>query len=160
MTARQKLPSTWWEALRKLYNSMDQLHLKIITPKKVVVDEDVYSVNAPASEGVITVLPHHEHLFTLLAEGVVKIRRSKEGTDEDYLAIGGGYLETDGKNLNILVSRAYGQDEIDEEFTKKAMAEAEKILRETKNDGERHEAAATMRKAIIDMKLIKRKRRV
>lgn len=137
---------------------MSSLHLKIITPKKVVQEEDVYSVTLPTADGVITVLPHHEALFSLLVEGIIKIKRSKEDSDDDYLAIGGGYLETDGKNISILVSRAYGQDEIDEEFTRKAMEEAKKVLSEAKDEDQIKEAAAIMRRSVIDMKLIKRKK--
>lgn len=138
---------------------MSSLHLKIITPKKVVQEEDVYAVTLPTADGVITVLPHHEPLFSLLVEGIVKIKPKKEDADEDYLAIGGGYLETDGKNISILVSRAYGQGEIDEEFTRKAMEEAKKVLSEAKDENQIKEASAIMRRSIIDMKLIKRKKR-
>lgn len=119
----------------------------------------MYAVTLPTADGVITVLPHHEPLFSLLVEGIVKIKLKKEDADEDYLAIGGGYLETDGKNISILVSRAYGQGEIDEEFTRKAMEEAKKVLSEAKDENQIKEASAIMRRSIIDMKLIKRKKR-
>lgn len=137
---------------------MSSLHLKIITPKKVVQEEDIYSVTLPTADGVITVLPRHEALFSLLVEGIIKIKHAKEDVEEDYLAIGGGYLETDGKHMSILVSRAYGQDEIDEEFTKKAMEEAQKVLSEAKDEHQIKEASAIMRRSIIDMKLIRRKK--
>lgn len=134
---------------------MSALHLKVITPKKVVLEEDVKSVTVPSADGVITILPRHSNLFSLLVEGIVKI---KTDTKEDFLAIGGGYLETDGKEISILVSRAYGQDEIDEELTKKAMEEAKNILSKTKDNQQLVEAASLLRKSLIDMKLIKRKK--
>ncbi len=131
------------------------LHLKILTPRKIVLDEEVSSVSAPSSEGEISILPRHTKLLTVLDEGVVTIR--KDGK-EDFLAIGGGYLETDGKELRILVSRAYGQDEIDEQMTKKALEEAERLVKEVKEEGARHEAMATMRRSVIDLKLLKKRR--
>src|SRR3989338_6831036 len=94
------------------------LHLKIITPQKIALEDDVIAVTAPSTQGEITILPRHVNLFTQLVEGIIKIKPEK------YLAIGGGYLETDGEEINILVSRAYGQNEIDSEQTQKAIEKA------------------------------------
>lgn len=135
---------------------MPSLHLKVITPKKVVLEEEVASVTVPSSEGEITILPRHVRLLSLLKEGVITIRKKN---DEDYLAIGGGYLETDGKDLSILVSRAYGQNEIDEKLTEKAMSDAKQILKESKDHDSRAEAAAILRRSVVELKLLKRKRR-
>lgn len=134
---------------------MSSLHLKIITPQKISLEEDVSSVTAPSVEGEITILPRHENLFSLLKEGIVKIKKTGK---EDLLAIGGGYLETDGKQLHILVSRAYGQNEIDEKQTQKAIEDAKKILATTKESSQLHEAESLLRRSLIDMKLIKRRK--
>lgn len=134
---------------------MNYLRLKVITPRKIVIDESVNSVTIPTASGEITILPHHTHLFSLLVEGVIKIKKQN---DEDYLAIGGGYLETDGKELNILVSRAYGQNEIDEEMISKAAEEAKKILSQAVSEKEKAEAISMMRRATIDSKLLKRRK--
>lgn len=134
---------------------METIHLKIITPKKIVLDEEVLLVTIPTFTGEITILPHHTNLFSLLVEGVIKIKR-KEG--EDYLAIGGGYLETDGRDLHILVAKAYGQDEINRELIEKGMEEAKKILTQSKDRKERAEAVSFLRRSIIDLKLLKKKK--
>ena len=65
---------------------MNTIRLKVITPRKIVIDRQVNSVTVPTTDGEITVLPHHVHLFSLLIEGIVKI---KTGDNEDALAIGG-----------------------------------------------------------------------
>lgn len=132
------------------------LHLKIITPKKTVVEKDVKSITAPSAEGEITVLPKHVHFFTLLTEGLITIREEKE---EEYLAIGGGYLETDGKNLQILVSRAYNQDEIDESLTEKALNNAKELITQSSDKTQRVEAMAIMRRSMLDLKLLRKRRR-
>jgi F-type H+-transporting ATPase subunit epsilon len=132
------------------------LHLKVITPKKIVLEEDVQSVTVPSEEGELTILPHHTDLFSLLNEGIVKIKKDNH---EDYLAIGGGYAETDGKNINILVSRAYGQGEIDEQLTEKAINDAKKIMSESKDKTQIAEATSLLRRSIIDLKLLKKRRR-
>ncbi|QQG43846.1 MAG: ATP synthase F1 subunit epsilon [Candidatus Roizmanbacteria bacterium] len=135
---------------------MASIHLKIITPRKIVIDEEATSVTVPTTEGEISILPRHVHLLTLLTEGIITI---KKNASEDSLAIGGGYLETNGKELKILVSRAYHQDEIDEEQTKRAIEEAKKIISEGRDESARHEAASIIRRSLVDMKLLKKKRR-
>jgi len=141
---------------------MAALHLKIITPQKIAIQEHVVSVTVPSSTGEITVLPRHSNLFTLLKEGIVKFRPSEKSAaeKEKYLAIGGGYLETDGEEVRILVSRVYGQDEIDADKTEKAIEEAKKTLAQTKDVSQRKEAMSQLRRSVINMKLIKRRKRV
>lgn len=131
------------------------LHLKIITPKKVVFEKDVNSVTVPAADGEITILPHHSNLFSLLKEGIIK---AKIGNDEDYFSIGAGYVETDGKEVIILVSRAYGQDEIDEKLINEAINEAQKLLSQASDEKSRQAAISMMRRAIIDSKLLKKRK--
>lgn len=134
---------------------MDTLNLKIITPKNVVLEKQVTSLTVPTYQGEITVLPHHTNLFSLLVEGIIKI---KTNDTEDYLAIGGGYLETDGEILTILVSKAYGQVEIDQKLTETAIEEAKKILSRSKDQKERFEASSLLRRSLIDIKLLKKRR--
>jgi len=135
---------------------MSILHLKIITPKKIVLEKDISSITLPTEEGEITILPHHVNLFAILKEGIIKIKYDK---NEDYFAIGGGYLETDGREVNVLVSRAYGQDEIDEKMIEEAKEQAKKILAKAKTEAERQQAAALLRRSLIDSKLLKKRRK-
>lgn len=132
------------------------LKLQIITPKKIVLQDEVSSISVSSSTGEITILHNHAPLFSLLIEGVVKIKKENQ---ESFYSIGGGYLETTGKEANILVSRAYHQDEIDEEAVKKAKENAEKLLKESKTKEERHEAIATLRRSLIDLKVLRFKRK-
>jgi F-type H+-transporting ATPase subunit epsilon len=134
---------------------MNSLRLKVITPRKIVIDKQVNSVTVPTADGEITILPHHIHLFSLLVEGIVKI---KSGESEDDLAIGGGYLETNGETVTVLVSRAYGQDEIDKDLTNKAIEEAKLVLSKSTDEKERAEAMSIIRRSVIDSRLMKRRK--
>jgi len=119
------------------------------------MDKPVNSVTVPTADGEITILPHHVHLFSLLVEGIVKI---KKDSDEDALAIGGGYIETNGETVTVLVSRAYGQGEIDKNLTDKAVEEAKHILSKSTDEKERAEAMTVLRRSVIDSKLMKRRK--
>ncbi|MEK7110052.1 MAG: ATP synthase F1 subunit epsilon [Patescibacteria group bacterium] len=134
---------------------MNNLRLKVITPRKIVIDKQINSVTVPTADGEITILPHHVHLFSLLVEGIVKI---KTADNEDDLAIGGGYLETNGETVTVLVSRAYGQSEIDKNLTDKAIQEAKLILSKSTDENERAAAMSTLRRSVIDSKLMKRRK--
>ena len=131
------------------------MKLQIITPKKMVREEEISSITLPAYDGEITVLPNHQPLLSLLVEGIVTLRR---GTKEESLAIGGGYIETNGKTMKLLVSRAYGQDEIDEKLTADAVERAKKLIQESADPTNKAEAEALMRRSLIDSKLIKRRK--
>lgn len=130
------------------------LHLKIITPSKVVLEDEVKEVIAPGADGEFTVLPRHTNLFSMLQDGIITVKRS---SGEESFAIGSGYLQTDGKQVSILVTRAHGQDEINQVLTEKAIKEAEEILKRSKDDQERVDATMLLRRSTIDLKLLKRK---
>lgn len=132
------------------------LLLKIITPKKLVFEGDVDSVTVPTVEGEITVLQKHANLLSLLKEGVVTIKKSNVN---DYLSIGGGYIQTNGKTIHLLVSRAYGQEELNEERLKEAIKSAQSIVKNTKDKQEREAALSNIRRSLLDMKLLSKVRR-
>lgn len=136
---------------------MKDLQLKIITPQKIVREDVITSITVPSSEGEMTILPRHSNLFSQLYEGL--LRYKKDDGSEEYLAIGGGYVETDGKHVTILVSRAYGQDQIDERMTQEAIEQAQKTINETKDTVTLKEANASLRRSFIDMKLVKHMKR-
>ncbi len=130
--------------------------LRIITPKKLVLEQEIVGITVPSVDGELTILSNHVPLFTALEEGVVRIEVEK---GEEFLSIGGGYLETDGKVLHLLVSRAYGQDEIDEQEAEKARKRAEKLLDEVEDEHERQQIMMELRRSMIDLKLLKKVKR-
>jgi F-type H+-transporting ATPase subunit epsilon len=129
------------------------MKLQIITPKKLTVDTEITSITLPTPDGDITVLPHHQPLLSLLTEGIIVFRKDN---NEEALAIGGGYVETDGFSMKVLVSRAYGQDEIDEKLTQEAIEHAKVLLAESHDPANKAEAESLMRRSLIDSKLLGR----
>ena len=135
---------------------MSKLKFKIITPKKIALEKEIDGVTLPSTEGEITILPRHINLFALLEEGVVHYWN---GEDSEYLAIGGGYVETNGEETTLLVNRAYGQDSIDLEQSKHAIADAKERMKGAKSEDAREEIASLLRRSVVDAKLLKKKRR-
>lgn len=134
------------------------LNLKIITPQKQVYDAaEVVSVSCHTIDGEITILPRHTALLTLLSEGVIKV---KDKHKEEFFAAGAGYVETDGKEVLILISRAAGQSELDEKKILEVKAAAEKLLQEQQSHSDRKRAFAMLQRATLDLKVIKKLKRI
>jgi F-type H+-transporting ATPase subunit epsilon len=69
---------------------MSKIHLKIITPEKLILDEMVDAVSIPTTEGEITVLPEHIPLIATIASGdIVAIVNSEHMP----VAVVGGFVE-------------------------------------------------------------------
>ncbi len=66
------------------------LRLTVITPLKLLVDEEVETVSLPSLEGYVGVFPGHRPLFLTLGEGKITYQ---VGQKEDQLAVQGGYAE-------------------------------------------------------------------
>lgn len=135
---------------------MSKLKLIIITPKSIALEKEIDGVTLPSSEGDMTILPRHINLFALLEEGIVHYWN---GEDNEYLAIGGGYVETNGETVSLLVSRAYGQSAIDEKQTDIALKDAKERMKSAKTEDARKEVSSMLRRSAIDAKLLKKKRR-
>ena len=106
------------------------LLLEIVTPDSKVYSESVDEVGLPTSEGRIDVLPHHIPLLAKLVAGEVKvIRRDKE---DEWLAVGSGFVEVYGDKVSILTDQALNVEEIDDAETEEAVRRAQEALEEGK----------------------------
>ena len=61
----------------------ERLELKVITPSRVVISEEVDEVIAPGELGEFGVLPGHVPFITLLMPGELKYR--KDGTERRFI---------------------------------------------------------------------------
>ena len=84
------------------------LHLKVITPARLLAEADVEAVFLPSLEGEIGVLPGHRPLFVGLGAGRLKFR---SGEDEGSFAVRGGYAQVQPEK--VLVMTDVGEDDED-----------------------------------------------
>lgn len=66
------------------------IRLKVISPRKVLVDEEVQEISLPSLEGYVGILPGHRPLLLALGEGDITYRLAGR---EESLAVQGGYAE-------------------------------------------------------------------
>ncbi len=77
----------------------DAIHLKVITPFKLVVDEQVEEVVAPGEAGEFGVLPGHAPFITTLMDGEL---RYKKGGAETRIIVQGGLADVRDDKVNVL----------------------------------------------------------
>lgn len=81
---------------------MADIHLQVITPIKLVVDDRVDEVVAPGEMGEFGVLPGHVPFITTLATGELKYRK---GGVEKKLTVEGGLAEVRDDKVTVLTDR-------------------------------------------------------
>jgi F-type H+-transporting ATPase subunit epsilon len=71
-------------------NLPSSIRLKVISPRKVLVDEEVQEVSLPSLEGYLGILPGHRPLILALSEGDITYRLAgREGS----FTVRGGFAE-------------------------------------------------------------------
>jgi F-type H+-transporting ATPase subunit epsilon len=96
--------------------------LQVVSPERVLVDEQVEEVQIPGLNGYLGVLPGHAPLLSELMPGGVLTYRS--GTGARVLAVYGGFVEVQPERVRILADFAERKEEINLE---KARAELSKV---------------------------------
>jgi F-type H+-transporting ATPase subunit epsilon len=82
------------------------LHLKVVTPRRLLVEADVEAVFLPTLEGQIGVLPGHRPLFVGIGTGRLIYR---EHGDEGSIAVRGGYAQVQPEK--VVVMTEVGEDD-------------------------------------------------
>ena len=137
---------------------MASIKLEIVTAERVVYTEDVDIILAPGAEGQLGILPHHAPLMTILQSGEILARR---GTEEDIMAISGGFLEVRPDHVIILADTAERAEEIDEARAQAAKERAEQRLKEKGVTPDLDEARveASLRRAMARLSVLEKVKR-
>jgi F-type H+-transporting ATPase subunit epsilon len=107
------------------------LNLEIITPRKLLVHEEVEMVEATGELGEFGILPGHIKFLTTLDAG--EIRYMKGGRTK-HLFAGGGFGEVVDDRIVFLVDTAEFAEEIDVERAERTIKWAESVLKEISMD--------------------------
>ncbi|MCS6822437.1 MAG: ATP synthase F1 subunit epsilon [Microscillaceae bacterium] len=75
------------------------MHIKILTPDRLVFEGDVSSVKFPGSKGEFEVLKDHAAIISTLRKGNLRLRTS---TGDKYLLIDGGVVEVLNNEIIVL----------------------------------------------------------
>lgn len=117
------------------------LDVEIVTPNRIILQEQVDELNVPSDWGYIGILPGHTPLLTILGQGELMYR---QGTAQSYMTLFWGYMEVNNDKVTILADVAEPGEEIDRARAESARDRAEDRLRrihESDIDFERARAA-------------------
>ena len=109
------------------------LRLEILTIERQVFDDEVAMVVAPATDGVVGILPNHAPLLTTLDHGELEVRT--DGAEPQFFAIGGGFLQVLPDHVVVLADLAEHADEIDLEQAEEAHHRAQELVSERQTAG-------------------------
>lgn len=136
---------------------MSSIKLKVVTPERTVVEQEIYQVTLPVFGGEVTILPNHIPYIGALRAGEI-ILRSEQNGDESSLAISGGFVEFHDGVLSILADTAERAEEIDLVRAEEARKRAEALKKErvTMDDEEYARTSAMIEKEMARVRVARR----
>ena len=136
---------------------MEKLHLEVITPEKMIVNEDVESVVAPGSLGEFGVLLEHISFLSGIVPG--ELRYTTDGKTES-LAVTNGFAEVTNNKVSILVDAAEKAHDIDLERSHQAIERAKERLAKDRGteDIDFQRAEVSLKRAIARIKVAEKAR--
>ncbi len=135
---------------------MPTMRLEIVTAEQLVYAEEIEGLVAPGAEGELGILPYHAPLLTVLQPGELRI--IKEGDDDVYMAVSGGFLEVMANKVVVLADAAERADEIDEARAQEGVRRAQERIEHSAADMDLERAMASMRRSQARLKVVRRRR--
>jgi F-type H+-transporting ATPase subunit epsilon len=86
------------------------IHLKVVSPRRLLAEADVEAVFLPTLEGQIGVFPGHRPLFVGIGKGKLVYR---EDGGEEAVRIRGGYAQVQPEKV-VVMTEVGGDDESDD----------------------------------------------
>src|SRR5215469_1524870 len=96
----------------------EKIELEVVTPQRLVLHEDVKSLEMPGKDGYLGILPGHAPLITELGIGVLTYRTNGEA---HFLTVMQGYAEVLPDRVIVLAEISERSDEIDVERSRAEM---------------------------------------
>lgn len=126
------------------------MRLKIVTPERVVFEDEVEAVYAKAVDGEIGILPKHIPMITPLEIG--SLSYVKAGHKEPA-AVMGGLLSTDGFNVTVLSEASELKTDVDKMRAEQSKERAESRLREKAETLDTERAQRALARALTRLKV-------
>ena len=118
-----------------------KFNLKIATPERIVLQEQVDQVSIPTTTGEITVLPNHLPLITQISSGDIVAIIDGEHVP---MAVVGGVAHVTGDAVVVLADFADHVSDLSDDLIQKAKQRAQELMSEkekvSKEDFEHFEA--------------------
>lgn len=136
---------------------MTVIKLKVVTPERAVIEQEIYQATLPVLDGEVTILPNHVPYIGALRAGEIMVRTEQHG-EEISLATSGGFVEFHDGILSILADTAERAEEIDLARAEEARKRAEALQKErvTMDDEEYARTTAMIEKEMARVRVARR----
>ncbi|OFV95736.1 MAG: ATP synthase F1 subunit epsilon [Acidobacteria bacterium RIFCSPLOWO2_12_FULL_54_10] len=132
-----------------------KIHLRIVTPNRQLVSEDVDECQIPGREGYLGVLPGHAPLISELKFGELSYRSGKE---VHHMAVLGGYLEVLPDQVTVLAETAERSADIDLARAEASRERAERRLKQIDSETDMRRAMVALERALIRIQVASKSR--
>lgn len=133
------------------------LSLSVVSPVNKILETECSQITVPTKLGLITILPKHTSLFSLLDHGEVTV---KTGNGElTYILVSGGFVSVVEDKVTLLVDFGIHSDELDEKIILEAKERAEKMVAESKTEDLTKKARADLFHANLQLQFLVRHRK-
>lgn len=127
--------------------------LSVVTPEKVVFEQNARSIVAPGSEGYLGILTDHAPLITAMIPGKLTVTDDTNQVQE--FALSGGFLEVAHNVVTILADAIEPVSQIDLERAKRAEARARvRLVRRNDPSIDAERADTSLARALNRVRLI------
>lgn len=128
--------------------------LSIVSPERILFEDDVVSLVVPGGEGYLGILSNHAPLISTLKVGEIKFR--DKNNKELWMATSGGFIEVSNNKATILADTAEFVHEIDHGRAMKELQHAEGLLNMDLSSSDREIAKHSREKAKNRLDCIKK----
>jgi len=127
------------------------LHVEVVAAERSILSGEADEVLADTAKGQVGILPRHAAMLTLLVPGTVRLRR---GSEEEILAVGGGFLEVSENNVVVLADSAVRAEEIDVARAEEARRRAAERVRGHTPDIDQDRAQAALARSLSRLRAV------
>ena len=126
---------------------VETLQVEIVTPEKLVVNDQASELTMPGKKGYLGILPGHAPLITELSVGEISYRNASG--QMKFLSVAWGFAEVLPNKITILAEIAERAEDIDTARAERARLEAEAAIKAAggKSEGDYSKAEADLARA-------------
>ncbi len=137
----------------------DTIRFEFISQERIILQDDVNMVIAPGASGVLGILPRHAPLMAVIVPGELVVK--KEGQEDRYYAVGGGFMEVRPDKVILLARSGESAEEIDLARAQEARQRAEELLAAGEMDSaeRRRVMELALRRSRVRLKVAERRRK-
>lgn len=133
-----------------------KLHVDIVTVEGRTFQGEADFVRVPGAEGELGILPQHITLLTPLRPGEVVVRN---GSQDQFFFVGGGFLEVRPDQVTVLADSAERAEDVDEARAEEARRRAQQLLEQRITEVDQAAASAALARAEARLRVADLRRR-